>query len=1209
MKKQYRLFTKFVAFAMVLVQAGLSYLPVWAQELNTTTTSEVVETTEVPTETTTMMKPVQTTVEQTEEPTELTSTVTEQTETSTASTTTAEETTVEAPSTTAASNKKQASKKTVVKLEETVTEEEERAQTKKAAHLRTLLPIGNDGDIQLVTSNQAVTQLALVGNDNRVQYAAPSTENEYVAVNPKAREQWESVKNEFATVRYEDLYALLNPYVRATDRLTLQIQLQKSLGRTPTTTEVDHAVKAFYMDKLDMRASFDRVKANLEQLMLGVLERSTGVTTGILQKQKLHLLLGLTYLERQYSFKFKGLSASRLLLLHPEVFGRVGTTTALTRLNRIGQLTYADLELGASANTYVKKFSAMTGQATVQDFIDRALNLFAPEMTGDAWFKATTKAYIVEVASQRRTTSLYEKMRSDERLKNHLIALLTLTSDRVYAISTMSSVTYGLVDSYVAPNDASGLEQFKTDLTKYGQQQEAFFDTWYRITDKKDELLHANLLVVDTMQIHNPSKDTAEARWSPATGTGANQGVREFFTPLKLYRNYLHAGAEAVVGSGYFSYSMIKALTLEGQETFTHEVTHLLDKTVWLNGQDKRTGQWPEVYARGLFEINDGTIGVSSYKPMFGFNFSYELGEQRTQNASPNRFASEADLQPYMKGLMDVIYTLDYAEAQSSLKRSPADKVLLYHQMTLVPETNAKRGANQTRDKISTITEAQAEKLKTVHDLVDHQMVASRLTFQGILGTGEVTPNGYYAIPLFNPIYAALQQDAGSVGDLSFRRNAYELLAAYGYKGGMIPYISNQHGGTDQAALQAILPPSYNGKLTTFKKAMFQERMNKVNHLKPVDGIANFTQLQSLMDQAVAKDLEQIKLNKRMNRDRNHGVSAVEALKLRVYQGYLRDTDDFRSSIYQATESTVSETEVVEIQIETKEEQKADLWEGERETVLGKVGRKQIVRTWKTVNGAKQGGPEIEETILEQMVPTIVYKGTKPIKGQKVTAEEVEIPITDQHLEDKNLEEGQTRTVEGTVGRKRITTTQPTEKDQPVDKATVKEEVITHMVPRKIYKGTKKVTTTTTSQVEQPKTIVPKPVSNLKEVYRLHHAKTKEYFYTVHIAERDKLVKQGWKLEGVAWKTETKIGAPVYRLYNPTGKYYFYTKNVEEYDKLGKRGWRKEGTAYRSYGSVPVYRLHDAKTQKYFYTRHTSERDLLVSRGWKSEGIAWHSQP
>ena len=51
--------------------------------------------------------------------------------------------------------------------------------------------------------------------------------------------------------------------------------------------------------------------------------------------------------------------------------------------------------------------------------------------------------------------------------------------------------------------------------------------------------------------------------------------------------------------------------------------------------------------------------------------------------------------------------------------------------------------------------------------------------------------NGYYTIKLFAPIYSALSSK-GTPGDLMGRRIAYELLAAKGFKDGMVPYISNQ---------------------------------------------------------------------------------------------------------------------------------------------------------------------------------------------------------------------------------------------------------------------------------------------------------------------------------------------------------------------------------------------------------------------------------
>ena len=53
--------------------------------------------------------------------------------------------------------------------------------------------------------------------------------------------------------------------------------------------------------------------------------------------------------------------------------------------------------------------------------------------------------------------------------------------------------------------------------------------------------------------------------------------------------------------------------------------------------------------------------------------------------------------------------------------------------------------------------------------------------------------NGYYVVPLFSANYAAVQNNYGVSGDVTIRRQAFELLAEYGYYNGMVPYISNQY--------------------------------------------------------------------------------------------------------------------------------------------------------------------------------------------------------------------------------------------------------------------------------------------------------------------------------------------------------------------------------------------------------------------------------
>ena len=115
---------------------------------------------------------------------------------------------------------------------------------------------------------------------------------------------------------------------------------------------------------------------------------------------------------------------------------------------------------------------------------------------------------------------------------------------------------------------------------------------------------------------------------------------------------------------------------------------------------------------------------------------------------------------------------------------------------------------------------------------------------------------------------------------------AYELLAAKGFKDGMVPYISNQYEDdakqngktisiygktrglvTDDLVLRKVFNGQFNN-WTEFKKAMYEERKNKFDSLNKVTfddtrqpwtsyatkTISTVEELQTLMDEAVLKD-------------------------------------------------------------------------------------------------------------------------------------------------------------------------------------------------------------------------------------------------------------------------------------------------------------------------------------------------------------------
>ncbi|MBF0843845.1 hypothetical protein IR117_04420, partial [Streptococcus danieliae] len=119
---------------------------------------------------------------------------------------------------------------------------------------------------------------------------------------------------------------------------------------------------------------------------------------------------------------------------------------------------------------------------------------------------------------------------------------------------------------------------------------------------------------------------------------------------------------------------------------------------------------------------------------------------------------------------------------------------------------------------------------------------------------GSVKRNSYYTIALTSPFYAALSNDKGAPGDLMFRRMAYELLAAKGYQAGFLPYVSNMYAQeafdkghktwsswykryvgvpNDKIIFDNIFKNEYSS-WADFKKAMYQERIQKAQKLKPI---------------------------------------------------------------------------------------------------------------------------------------------------------------------------------------------------------------------------------------------------------------------------------------------------------------------------------------------------------------------------------------
>ena len=135
------------------------------------------------------------------------------------------------------------------------------------------------------------------------------------------------------------------------------------------------------------------------------------------------------------------------------------------------------------------------------------------------------------------------------------------------------------------------------------------------------------------------------------------------------------------------------------------------------------------------------------------------------------------------------------------------------------------------------------------------------------------------------------------------------------------------------------------------------------------------------------------------------------------------------------------------------------------------------------------------------------------------------------------------------------------------------------------------------------------PGSSSTPVYRLYSGT--DHHYTTSKKEMEGLKAKGWKDEGIGWYSDDSKRVPLYRQFNPNVKpsakrnnsgSHNYTTSKSENDKLVKAGWKAEGVGwygvkagynyftyftgwYQSVGTSGMYFRHFTNGFVYFYKR------------------------
>ncbi|MCY7040384.1 G5 domain-containing protein [Streptococcus sanguinis] len=704
------------------------------------------------------------------------------------------------------------------------------------------------------------------------------------------------------------------------------------------------------LTELYLEEQFAKTKENLANTLEKLLsadaviasENQTinGYVVDKIKRNKEALLLGLTYLERWYNFNYGDVNVKDLVMYHMDFFGK-GNVSPLDTIIELGKSGFNNLLAKNNVDAY--SISLANNNAT-KDLFSTLANyreVFLPNKTNNQWFKEQTKAYIVEEKSaidevrvkqkqvgSKYSIGVYDRITSNTwKYRNMVLPLLTMPERSIFVISTISSLGFGAYDRYRNNEHRAGAELNKfveDNAQETAKRQRDHYDYWYRILDEQGrEKLYRNILLYDAYKFGDDTtvgKATAEAQFD-----SANPAMKYFFGPVgnKVVHNK-HGAYATGDGVYYMGYRM---LDKDGAITYTHEMTHDSDNEIYLGGYGRRSGLGPEFFAKGLLQApdhpDDATITVNS---ILKYDKNDATEKSRLQVLDPTeRFQNADDLKNYVHNMFDVIYMLEYLEGMSIVNRlSDVQKVSALRKIENKYVRDADGNDVYATNVIKNITMADAQKLNSFDSLIENDILSARE-----YKNGDVERNGYHTIKLFSPIYSALSSEKGTPGDLMGRRMAYELLAAKGFKDGMVPYISNQYEDdakqngktisiygktrglvTDDLVLRKVFNGQFNN-WTEFKKAMYEERKNKFDSLNKVTfddtrqpwtsyatkTISTVEELQTLMDEAVLKDANDNWYS--WSGYKPEHDSSVHKLKKAVFKAYLDQTKDFRTSIFE----------------------------------------------------------------------------------------------------------------------------------------------------------------------------------------------------------------------------------------------------------------------------------------------------------------------
>ena len=743
--------------------------------------------------------------------------------------------------------------------------------------------------------------------------------------------------------------AFVSDYTAITNNVLSE--LQNVTFSSEATKKVLGAIDAAALDNLYLDREFEEVKTNIAEHLRKVLAMDKSINTtgdGVVEyvsekikNNKEAFMLGLTYMNRWYNINYDSLNTKDLSVYKFDFNGNNEAST-LDTIIALGNSGLENLRGPNTTGLYASTLAPLKGEDSVFDFLEAYRKLFLPNKTNNEWFKDNTKAYIVEAksnieevrekqvsptADKKHSIGVYDRISAPSwGYKSMILPLLTMKEESLYAISTLSTLAFGSYERYRdrgadgAILSGEALRQYvRGKVDQSAKWQRDHYDIWYKVLAPEfKERLYRAVPVTDAFEV----KDTnGRGYWATLSDKNIDS-IYSFFGPAGKYHTPRpNAGAYATGVEAYFVSDRL--LDQYGTSVYSHEMVHNSDGTVYFEGNERREGLGAELYALGLLQSADS---VDKEAIVLNTVFKGDKDSRtRLHTYDPTaRFTSEEEIQHYLHGMYDVLYTLDAMEANAVLTQSDVVKKQWFRKIENYYVHDDKYNKDtHAGNKVRPLTDEEVARLTTLNSLIENDIINRR----AYRDESQFGRNGYYTISMFSPIYAGLSNSNGAPGDVMFRKTAFELYAEKGYHKGFLPYVSNQYAAdalaegsktysswykrdvalvTDDLVLKKVFDNHY-PNWVEFKKDMFNQRISKQNNLKAITiqyelgkpnsttevTISSAKEMQALIDAAVAHDVKNL-----TRATENVPSSWVHLLKQKIYNAYLRMTDDFRESIY-----------------------------------------------------------------------------------------------------------------------------------------------------------------------------------------------------------------------------------------------------------------------------------------------------------------------